>query len=158
MKLEQVNCHICGQIKRYGTPTYCPACRADFVNPDAETRISLTFAQKEAGGVQGNLIQVFLTNQRLFFIKMPPATGRIFGISLRTSEDASYIPTQESGDFVSIFLSDISSISEENLGFLRGQTRFTVHTKDGGAYSLSLFKKEGRVWRETLEQCLTSDL
>ena len=157
MKMEKANCHICGQTK-HGSPKHCPACYADFVNPDAETRVSLTFVRKEAGGVHGNLIQVFLTNQRLFFMNMPPATGRIFGIPLKTTEDASRVPKREDGDFASIFLSDITSISEENLGFLRGQTRFTVHTSDGGAYSLSLFKKEGRAWRETLEQCLASDL
>jgi len=153
MGKTKTQCHICFNIMKTGkdedAPSSCTLCSADLLNPGTETKTHRTVVQHEAGGVKANLVEILLTDKRLIFKEdgmSGAAGGGLIGGAIAGAL------SKKSDKFNAIMLTDIVSTDEEIFGLFKNKVRFTAHTKDGGAYSFDLSKKETEQWRPGLRK------
>ena len=157
MGKQKTDCHICGNLmktdKGEEIPVICTLCNADLANPGAETQTHRTVVQHAAGGVSANLVEILLTDKRLIFKEdgLSGATGGglIGGAIVGAIAGAL---SKQSDKFNAILLEDITSMDEKVVGLFKNKIELTVHTKDGGAYSFTLSKKEMEQWRPGLSK------
>ena len=157
MGKQKTNCHICGNLmktdKGEPTPAICTLCSADLVNPSTETQTHRTVVQHAAGGVSANLVEILLTDQRLIFKEdglSGAAGGGLIGGAIGGAIAGAF--SKKSDKFNAILLADITSLDEEIVGLFKNKINLTVHTKDGGAYTFTLSKKEMEQWRPGLSK------
>ncbi|MCL2168629.1 MAG: hypothetical protein FWB74_01225 [Defluviitaleaceae bacterium] len=72
MKKTKQNCHVCHFTTKSGKgeepATHCEQCNADLTNADSEVQKLYVVADKGAGAVSGDLVNVFISNLRLIFV------------------------------------------------------------------------------------------
>jgi len=162
VKKTKQKCHICDHVTKTPadqTPaSYCENCEADLLNPSQETKKLYTVVTKEAGGVRGDLVKVYLTDQRLMFISDGVSSsfvgGGLIGAVVESAVDAIRKPKQIE-TYASVLRSEINAVKDEVAGRLKNKTALTVSTKDGETYTMTLSKKEGAQFKTELSRSLT---
>jgi len=151
-------CHICRTTKKapegQPLPAFCDTCGANLANPNEEATTLETAVESTAGGLSSDLVWVFLTNKRVVFhaasstgSTVGGAAGGLIGAAISAAIDAT-----KQAKVVSVPLQDITSTSEEIKGLFKNKIELTLHTKDGGRYSMKLSKKEAAQWQSELSK------
>jgi len=161
MGKQKTVCHICDNVmktpKEEAIPVVCFTCEADLRDSRTEEKILVTVVQHSAGGVKGDLVNIYLTNERLIFQSDSAGgnaaiVGGILGGAIGGAIAGAIAGSgKKTGNFAYALVSGIASVDEEVAGVLKNKKQLNVRTRDGGTYSMTLSKKEGDKWKQEIE-------
>ena len=164
MKKHKAKCHICSNTMKTPAdqqpPAFCDTCGTNIVNPNDETLVLFTVVEKEAGGVTGELVNIYLTSKRLIFTPdssggtagaVGGAVGGLVGAAVGAAIDAA-VNSDKKKPIVFVPRADFASFGEEPAGLLKNKIRLTVNTQNGCAFGMTLSKKEAAKWKAEMNQ------
>ena len=165
MKKNKAKCHICANTMKtpqdQQQPAFCDTCGANLVNPNDETVVLFTCVEKEAGGITGELVNIYLTTKRLIFTPdtsgggtagaVGGAVGGLVGAAVGAAIGAA-VNSGKCKPLVSVPRADFASFDEAPAGLLKNKIRLTVNTQSGCAFGMTLSKKEAAKWKAAMSQ------
>jgi|GEM_PF-1171598 len=168
MKKHKAKCHICNNVMKtpqdQQPPAFCDTCGTNLLNPNDETTVLFTCVEKEAGGINAELVYVYLTTKRLIFTPdsdagstasvVGGAVGGLIGAAVAGAIAGAVAAAGEGKKtpIVSVPRADFVSFGEEPTGLLKNKIRLTVNTNDGSAFGMTLSKKEAAKWKAEMSR------